>query len=141
MEFGIEKYDMLENEKWGKRNVGSYRTANPGKYQNAWRDGKVQGLGIFESEDQSNKDERKIVKKSLRRKKEKTSPNQERIIIKEINTLVVCFIRFLGSFVKLSKKEVRQIDQVLAWFGLVLSYLPTPPLGQDMTQGQFLSGV
>ena len=26
-------------------------------------------------------------------------------------------------------------------FRLVLSYLPTPPLGQDMTQGQFLSGV
>ena len=24
---------------------------------------------------------------------------------------------------------------------LLLSYLPTPPLGQDMTQGQFLSGV
>ena len=23
----------------------------------------------------------------------------------------------------------------------VLSYLPTPPLGQDMTQGQFVSGV
>ena len=23
----------------------------------------------------------------------------------------------------------------------LLSYLPTPPLGQDMTQGQFLSGV
>ena len=23
----------------------------------------------------------------------------------------------------------------------ILSYLPTPPLGQDMTQGQFLSGV
>ena len=22
-----------------------------------------------------------------------------------------------------------------------ISYLPTPPLGQDMTQGQFLSGV
>ena len=22
-----------------------------------------------------------------------------------------------------------------------LSYLPTPPLGKDMTQGQFLSGV
>ncbi len=22
-----------------------------------------------------------------------------------------------------------------------VSYLPTPPLGQDMTQGQFLSGV
>ena len=25
--------------------------------------------------------------------------------------------------------------------GNLLSYLPTPPLGQDMTQGQFLSGV
>ena len=24
---------------------------------------------------------------------------------------------------------------------LVVTYLPTPPLGQDMTQGQFLSGV
>ena len=24
---------------------------------------------------------------------------------------------------------------------LALSYLPTPPLGQDMTQGQFLSRV
>ena len=24
---------------------------------------------------------------------------------------------------------------------LFISYLPTPPLGQDMTQGQFLSGV
>ena len=24
---------------------------------------------------------------------------------------------------------------------MTLSYLPTPPLGQDMTQGQFLSGV
>ena len=23
----------------------------------------------------------------------------------------------------------------------VLKHLPTPPLGQDMTQGQFLSGV
>ena len=24
---------------------------------------------------------------------------------------------------------------------ILLSYFPTPPLGQDMTQGQFLSGV
>ena len=24
---------------------------------------------------------------------------------------------------------------------IIYSYLPTPPLGQDMTQGQFLSGV
>ena len=26
-------------------------------------------------------------------------------------------------------------------FGVIISYLPTPPLGQDMRQGQFLSGV
>ena len=26
-------------------------------------------------------------------------------------------------------------------FIILLSYLPTPPLGQDMTQGQFLSRV
>ena len=30
--------------------------------------------------------------------------------------------------------EVKQFR--IAWY-----YLPTPPLGQDMTQGQFLSGV
>ena len=24
---------------------------------------------------------------------------------------------------------------------IIIPYLPTPPLGQDMTQGQFLSGV
>ena len=30
---------------------------------------------------------------------------------------------------KITKKKVE-------WY-----YLPTPPLGQDMTQGQFLSGV
>ena len=31
----------------------------------------------------------------------------------------------------------------LLWifFEMNLSYLPTPPLGQDMTQGQFLNGV
>ena len=27
------------------------------------------------------------------------------------------------------------------WMTERLSYLPTPPLGQDMTQGLFLSGV
>ena len=30
----------------------------------------------------------------------------------------------------------------MVWFGfMAYPYLPTPPLGQDMTQGQFLSGV
>ena len=32
-------------------------------------------------------------------------------------------------------------DQKYGWNRLGRSYLPTSPLGQDMTQGQFLSGV
>ena len=46
---------------------------------------------------------------------------------------------------------VRNIDSILKceiyWCSIEIleincsSYLPTPPLGQDMTQGQFLSGV
>ena len=36
--------------------------------------------------------------------------------------------------------EVLQGD-ILALFLFIISYLPTPPLGQDMTQGQFLSEV
>ena len=33
--------------------------------------------------------------------------------------------------------DTRQQQQQQQWW----YYLPTPPLGQDMTQGQFLSGV
>ena len=32
---------------------------------------------------------------------------------------------------------VHMLRSAIDW----ISYLPTPPLGQDMTQGQFLSGV
>ena len=32
------------------------------------------------------------------------------------------------------------IHDLLRYIGTIY-YLPTPPLGQDMTQGQFLSGV
>ena len=35
-----------------------------------------------------------------------------------------------------------QINTLMKGIGpLIISYLPTPPLGQDMTQGQFLSMV
>ena len=37
----------------------------------------------------------------------------------------------------LGKKQDAAFSSSLFW----LSYLPTPPLGQDMTHGQFLSGV
>ena len=36
------------------------------------------------------------------------------------------------QWIKSCKKQI----QIMKWY-----YLPTPPLGQDMTQGQFLSGV
>ena len=56
------------------------------------------------------------------------------------------------------KIKIKRLKNDLAWFGLYgisiivgylmpnpvytyISYLPTPPLGQDMTQGQFLSRV
>ena len=44
-------------------------------------------------------------------------------------------------------KKVNDVQYVLLikldirFFFIIPSYLPTPPLGQDMTQGQFLSGV
>ena len=43
---------------------------------------------------------------------------------------------------KINEKNY-QIDWLIDFNGVIthLSYLPTPPLGQDMTQGQFLSEV
>ena len=35
-----------------------------------------------------------------------------------------------------SREWSSALPYILVWY-----YLPTPPLGQDMTQGQFLSGV
>ena len=35
---------------------------------------------------------------------------------------------------------IRLRSPIFPYF-LLYPYLPTPPLGQDMTQGQFLSGV
>ena len=40
----------------------------------------------------------------------------------------------LGTIAKGSEKRLK--DSEIRW-----SYLPTPPLGQDVTQGQFLSEV
>ena len=43
------------------------------------------------------------------------------------------------------KENLIQISFKIDWCRLLLEqgryYLPTPPLGQDMTQGHFLSGV
>ena len=37
--------------------------------------------------------------------------------------------------------DYEEIEWSTEAFFFALSYLPTPPVGQDMTQGQFLSGV
>ena len=39
------------------------------------------------------------------------------------------------------KKGKRKRNQVKSIRNIIYSYLPTPPLGQDMTQGKFLSEV
>ena len=41
----------------------------------------------------------------------------------------------------LESLSVDEISAVYKFQILAISYLPTPPLGRDMTQGQFLSGV
>ena len=49
---------------------------------------------------------------------------------------------FFNHPIQLKRKKILAIFyskvscSILKWY-----YLPTPPLGQDMTQGQFLSGV
>ena len=43
-------------------------------------------------------------------------------------------IQRLEDYIEKTKEDWLQPSQTLP-------YLPTPPLGQDMTQGQFLSGV
>ena len=38
--------------------------------------------------------------------------------------------------------HTKKVWKLIKWSTYIrFSYLPTPPLGQDMTQGQFLSGV
>ena len=42
---------------------------------------------------------------------------------------------------KLMKSDLfKMLPAIFSWTNNI-SYLPTPPLGQDMTQGQFLCGV
>ena len=55
------------------------------------------------------------------------------------------FIVFLSVLTLLIQLLIAKINLSLLFLKIVLkslySYLPTPPLEQDMTQGQFLSGV
>ena len=39
------------------------------------------------------------------------------------------------------KEMLLLLKETFSGFTLAYPYLPTPPLGQDMTEGQFLSGV
>ena len=46
-----------------------------------------------------------------------------------------------GYFLCYITKSTRDYDFRINIFAYIDTIYPTPPLGQDMTQGQFLSGV
>ena len=58
---------------------------------------------------------------------------------------IVIILAALFTYRTYFKKTQKKILIVNIWLIIkspnLYSYLPTPPLGQDMTQGQFLSGV
>ena len=56
------------------------------------------------------------------------------IVIGKLDTVIKGLVQGLEDSVIRGRLETNQIT-------VLLSYLPTPPLRQDMTQGQFLSGV
>ena len=77
-------------------------------------------------------------------------PNKDYLIFGFVFCLfAISIVRlFLLLFVQRQcVKGNEQIYEYVEWFGLVwfgfmaYPYLPTPPLGQDMTHGQFLNGV
>ena len=52
------------------------------------------------------------------------------------------FGKFIYQFQPETKTLLRKLERILIkLYRQNVYYLPTPPLGQDMTQGQFLSGV
>ena len=46
-----------------------------------------------------------------------------------------------GSGISVLMTQQDDDDIYIYIYIYIYTYLPTPPLGQDMTQGQFLSGV
>ena len=83
----------------------------------------------------------KILKEYLKRtKKFLETKLYRKNLNQEINTLAVPVVSYSRPFLKWTREELQQMDQrrkVMTMY----KYLLTPPLGQDMTQGQFLSGV
>ena len=58
--------------------------------------------------------------------------------------MVSVFANGLGDQGSIPRQLISKTQNMVLDVSLLntaLSYLPTPPLGQDMTQGQFLSGV
>ena len=58
------------------------------------------------------------------------------IIIKFLVLFLALYNPSQGLYPRPSMREDTDNGWLVGWY-----YLPTPPLGQDMTQGQFLSGV
>ena len=45
------------------------------------------------------------------------------------------------NYISIATSLFQGREEITHFSRISLSYLPSPPLGQDMTQGQFLSGV
>ena len=116
MEIGI-KICHAYNENQKKKNNGRNRTAKSRKIRKLVEKETYKYLGMLEADGikQVEMKEKLFKKEYLRR------------MIKLLETKHCC-----RNFIK--GKNTWAVP-------LVRYYLPTPPLGQDMTQGQFLSGV
>ena len=101
------------NEKWKMKNVGRNRNTKSRENQNTQRKGNSQILGNIGSRyHQISRDEKKIQKESLRRRRKLLETKlHSRNLIKEINTWTVPFIRYSGSFLKWTREELQQMDQ------------------------------
>ena len=61
--------------------------------------------------------------------------SNQRYIIQSKQVSVIT--KLYGIETRIKKNKIMFALKICLWY----PYLPTPPLGQDMTQGQFLSGV
>ena len=62
-------------------------------------------------------------------------------VLVSVNKFILFFLSLCSVLVYHEYINANIFSQSILPPILLLSYLPTPPLGQDRTQGQFLSGV
>ena len=99
------------NEKWKKKNNGRNRTANSRKYQNALRNGKLQVLGnkvgTIKHADMKEKLRKEYLRRSRKLLKTKLCSRNP---VKCINTWAAPLVRYSGTFLKLIREELKQME-------------------------------